>query len=399
MGTTQSIPANRSFVLIGKLANGKSTLGNLILGGGVNTPFDIHKTYMPACHTKHTQTSETTIKSSLIYGDKFPEEDTRIQVVDQPGLGDPKYSLDKYSHFLIRCLKESNAEISTTFIITIKMSSMYFTEKSASELFDLAYFMSKFNYNFFSNAIIVFTHIDEIQLGEGIELNTDTLNTKLMEIMTRKSWKQLSELLQRVNNRYMFVNAMNREPGYREEILQKLFELSKPVVKATFHGSTGFTCEDLQTLFKDNSCDISHPKCHLQCTFCDFQCTQDNPNLESFVSRVRQLTHGISVIVLLINLNNDQSEQSLRLITGLPEYYKLGGDGESEFWKYTFLLFKFEVEQEDPIGYIHKQCERYGCIRELYEKSGKRATWVTEHMTRDQCIHKILEISQIIKQE
>ncbi|KAI6657212.1 hypothetical protein LOD99_11188 [Oopsacas minuta] len=225
MGTTQSIPANRSFILIGQLANGKSTLGNLILGGGVNTPFKIHAHLKRSCYTRGTQTSETMIKSSLIYGNKFPEEDIRIQVVDQPGLGDPRYSLERYSQFLITCLKESNAEISTTFIITIKISSVKLDNETVSALFDLSYLLGQFHYNFFSNAIIVFTHIDEIRLRDGNK-NIDQIITDITE---NEQWIRLTEILQRVNNRYMCVNAMNREPGYREEILQKLFELSKPV--------------------------------------------------------------------------------------------------------------------------------------------------------------------------
>ena len=60
------------------------------------------------------------------------------------------------------CLKNSNAEMSTTFLITIKITSIRFTENTVSSLFDLAYFMSKFKYSFFSNAMMVFTHINEL---------------------------------------------------------------------------------------------------------------------------------------------------------------------------------------------------------------------------------------------
>ena len=95
MGATQSGAANRSFILVGEFNHGKSTLANLLLGGGVDTPFKIHKTEEQSCCTLGAQKSDVTIKSTLIYGDKFPEEDILIQVIDQPGLGDANYSLEK----------------------------------------------------------------------------------------------------------------------------------------------------------------------------------------------------------------------------------------------------------------------------------------------------------------
>ena len=241
MGIGQSVPVHRSFVLIGSLNNGKSTLGNLILGGGMDTPFKVHNTVLGQCCTRETEVLEATVKSTSIYGHKVPEEDIRIQVIDQPGFGDTDFSLERYSKFLMDCLKNSNAEMSTTFLITIKMSSVSFTEKTVSSLFDLAYFMSKFKYNFFSNAMVVFTHIDEVHGGE---LNTDSSEHKLSELMADKEWRQLSEVLLRVDNRHMFVNARSREPGYREAILQTLFEISKPVIKATIHGNNNYRCRN-----------------------------------------------------------------------------------------------------------------------------------------------------------
>ena len=395
MGATQSGPANRSFIFIGTFSHGKSTLANLLLGGGVDTPFKIHKTNEPSCCTEWSQQSDVSIKSTLIYGDKFPEEDIHIQVIDQPGLGDPKYSLEKYSKFLIDCMKKSSAEVSTTFLVTIKISSPELDRKTVSGLFDLSYLMAKYNYNFFNNAMIVFTHIDEIPLKEGAVLNKDTLDKIVTDLAQNEQWNQLTELLQRVENRYMCVDARKREPGYREEILQTLFEISKPTVKAVFHGTPDFTSQDIHTLLRDNTNEISHPKCLLKCTFYD-----DNPvdPLNSFLCRAKQMNNGISVIVLLISLYRDLSEQSLRAISALPAEYELGGEKETEFWKYTFIVFKIQEYQEEPKVYIQKKLEQFARIRELYEKSWKRYTWVSEDMTRDQCVSKVFEIFKVIKQ-
>ena len=309
--------------------------------------------------------------STLIYGDKFPEEDIHVQVIDQPGLGDADYNLDKYSKFLIDCMKKSNAEVSTAFLITIRITAPKLDIETVSGLFDLSYLMAKYNYNFFNNAMIVFTHIDEISLREGTVLNKDTLDQIVADLCKNERWIQFTELLQRVENRYMCVDARKRTPGYREDILQTLFEISKPTVKAVFHTTPDFTSQDIHTLLRDNSNEISHPKCLLKCTFYD-----DNPvdPLNSFVCRVRQVNSGISVIVLLINLYRDLSEESLRAISALPAEYQLGGEKETEFWKYTSIIFKIQEYQAEPTEYIQKKLEQFHRIQELYEKSGKRCT-------------------------
>ena len=395
MGATQSGPANRSFILIGKFSHGKSTFANLLLGGGLDTPFKVHVTDKQSCCTRLAQHSHVFIKSTLIYGDKFPEEDIHVQVIDQPGLGDADYNLDKYSKFLIDCMKKSSAEVSTTFLITINISFPILDNETVSGLFDLSYLMAKYNYNFFNNAMIVFTHIDEISLREGTVLNKDTLDQIVADLCKNERWNQFTELLQRVENRYMCVDARKRTPGYREEILQTLFEISKPTVKAVFHTTPDFTSQDIHTLLRDNSNEISHPKCLLKCTFYD-----DNPvdPLNSFVCRVRQVNSGISVIVLLINLYRDLSEESLRAISALPAEYQLGGEKETEFWKYTSIVFKIQEYNADPTEYVQKKLEHFHRIREIYEKSGKRYTWVTDDMTRDQCVSKLFESFIVIKQ-
>ena len=402
MGLGQSAPVHRSFVLIGSLNNGKSTFGNLLVGGGLDTPFKVHIKAEKQCLTRQTEVSEATVKSSSIYGDKLPEEDIHIQVIDQPGFGDPTFSLETYSKFLIDCLKNSNAEMSTTFLITIKMSSAGFIEKTVSSLFEMAYFMSKFKYNFFNNAMIIFTHIDEIQCTDGIEVNTDSLEGKLSELMVNNEWRELTEVLQRVDNRYMFVNARNREPGYREKILQTLFEISKPVIKAIFHGNNNFMSAEMRKIIQGSNESISHPKCHLKCTFSeDFQ-TSECLNLEaeviSSLNRMKQVGHGISVVIILINLHKYISKQTLNLINALPGDYQFGEDNEAEFWKYVFIVFKLS-EDQDPSEFIDRHvasCERF---REIFERIDRRHTWVTDDMTRDECVNRILGVSQSIKQK
>ena len=397
MGIGQSAPVHRSFVLIGSLNNGKSTLGNLILGGGMDTPFKVHNTVLGQCCTRETEVLEATVKSTSIYGDKVPEEDIRIQVIDQPGFGDTDFSLERYSKFLMDCLKNSNAEMSTTFLITIKMSSVSFTEAALSGLFELVYFMAKFKYNFFSNAMIVFTHIDEIQLRDGVSLDQE-----LRKLTENDKWRQLSEVLLRVDNRHMFVNARSREPGYREIILQTLFEISKPIIKATIHGNNNFTSAEMRKILQGTNESILHPKCHLQCTYSeDFQiseCLSMEAEVLSSFNKMKQVGHGISVVIILIHLHRYISAQTLRLINALPGDYQFGEENESEFWKYVFIVFKVCADQ-NPTAFIDKHVRSSDGFRDIFDKMEGRHTWVTDEMTRDECVNKILEVSQSIKQK
>ena len=403
MGNLQVGPAHRSFILIGRVGNGKSALGNLLLDLGLDEPFRVHKDAQEQSMTKYMKYHEVNIKSSLIYGDKIPEEYIRIQVIDQPGLGDPGYNLENYSQFLMECLKTSNAEMSTTFLITIKMTSEFITERSVSNLFDLAYFMAKFKYNFFRNAMVVFTHIDGVELKEGTYKDTEFLEEKLGELMLDEKWNLLSEILQRVDSRHMFVCSSSREVGYRDEILRTLFEISKPVVKATFHGNSYFTSAEMNAFLRDNNTQaITHPRCHLECAFSqDFQ-NDTVLNLKSeiisSIDRLNEVGHGISVVVILLSLHRDVSDQLHWLINALPGDYQVGEEKKNDFWRYTFIIFKLEREVMDPADFINAQIQSFDRIREIYEKCGKRCIWVSKAISNGECVNRILEMSQSIKQ-
>ena len=130
-------------------------------------------------------------------------------------------------------------------------------------------------------------------MRDGAEANTDSLNDRLSELIVDKEWRELSEVLQRVDNRHMFVNARNREPGYREAILHTLFEISKPVIKATFHGNNNFTGAEMRKRIQGSNEYVLHPKCHLQCTYSDdFQiseCLNMEAEVLSSFNRMKQV--------------------------------------------------------------------------------------------------------------
>ena len=53
---------------------------------------------------------------------------------------------------------------------------------------------------------------------------------------------------------------------------------------------------------------------------------------------------------------------------------------------HTSIIFKIQEYQAEPTEYIQKKLEQFHRLRELYGKSGKRCTCVSEDMTRDQYV-------------
>ena len=119
--------------------------------------------------------------------------------------------------------------------------------------------------------------------------------------------------------------------------------------------------------------------------------------LSSF-NKMKQVGHGISVVIILINLHRYISAQTLRLINALPGDYQFGEENESEFWKYVFIVFKLAAEQ-NPTAFIDKHVRSSDGFRNIFDKMEGRHTWVTDEMTRDECVNRILGVSQSIKQK
>ena len=130
--------------------------------------------------------------------------------------------------------------------------------------------------------------------------------------------------------------------------------------------------------------------------------------LSSF-NKMKQVGHGISVVIILINLHKYISEQTLRLISALPGDYQFGEEIESEFWKYVFItiktyfqnsdsIFKLSAEQ-NPTEFIDKHVGSSDRFRDIFDKIERRHTWVTDDTKRDECVNRILGVSQSVKQK
>ena len=194
----------------------------MLLGG---KPFKEHD--MPEAFglTQNVHSGETEIESSLVYDlNGRPNEMLNIQVLDQPGLNNYCFEQKHHCEFLTKCIAASKAEMNASFLILIKLSAAFFSSEELLTILNLAEILSDGNYNFFSNAMIVFTHADE--LPENLE--GETFEERFDDLLDKEDFECVQELIDLVDQRYIFINAKDGSENNRVTTLQKLFKLTRP---------------------------------------------------------------------------------------------------------------------------------------------------------------------------
>ena len=167
---------DRSFILIGKGSGGKSTLGNLLLGNGL---FEEHEKVDAFLLTHKVQSGDCSIESCEVYDlNGFPNEMLNFQVLDQPGLNSHDFTQEHDCTFLKQCIAEAKAEMTASFLIVISLNSKYFNSEELLTILNFAEILSDSAYSFFANAIVVFTHGDEVVC----EMNQDKLKKKYFKL-------------------------------------------------------------------------------------------------------------------------------------------------------------------------------------------------------------------------
>ena len=229
----QPLAYDRVFVMIGRVGAGKTSLTNLLLG---EKKFFVKEYKSTHSVTTNLQSGHIVLPRDTVREMKFPGDmKIKIKVIDQPGMGDGRYTINEHTENLIRCLSDLNVKMFLTFLIIINPDSDRVSEDRFLVLTQLSKLLMKSSYNLFSNAVVVFTHADKI----GFEINN---KEKLMQLKANTNgWQELPELLDAVNDRCIFVNTKSN----RIQILRKLFELSKPTLHIRFHGNNDFPSEFL----------------------------------------------------------------------------------------------------------------------------------------------------------
>ena len=395
---------DRVFILIGKSKAGKSSLGNLLSG---KKPFEVGAVRQCTADskTRKVQSIGTTLRPGEVIGMNYDANNSlKINVIDQPGMDDASIEPKTHCSNLVSCLSKSSMKTFPTFLLVINLESNRFMDDNCSLLTKLSFLLTEASYSLFSHAVVVFTHADRV---------VDDVSNKerLMQIVTDKckkaGWGGLTEILEAVSQRCIFVNGTNTDPRYRSEILGELFELSKSTLQIRFHGNNDFTAEDLQ-----NKLGIENPGILEEELYkLDYQFHPDrnlferkyvnmSEQLQGAIQSMIALGEGISSMAVLINLSTPFSTQMNELINQLPTDYTPEDDpciGE-QWWKHVFIVFEVydDISGENTV----KQNIKYNqLIRTLAGKANNRWTWVAEDTSVRKCRDRITEMCLQVRQD
>ena len=392
---------DRSFILFGKGSSGKSTLSNLLMA---NKLFEVHEFPQAYGLTKKVQWDTCKIEADQIYDLKGENtEMLNIQVFDQPGSNDHDFTQEKHGHFLKECIAATKAEMAASLLILINLSSKFFNTEELLTLLNLSEILSISGYNFFTNAIVVFTHADEIVP----EMNQDTLQEKLKTKLETENFECVQELLDLVENRYTFINGIEKSDRNRIEILRILFQLTRPKLKVYINGNNGFQGDELKELLKENILSDNFEKKLLKY---DVE-YHFNPDLNLFkrlekktlgekitnaLDKLSGISKGISAMVLLISLEEVFNENMYNLILNLPKTYNLGEEFKKDFWDYACIVFYAPVDKKECItsNIAHNRL-----LKMIDAKVTSRYTWVTCRTSAEECSTRLTNLIKRVKQD
>ena len=405
-GSSQPVddqPLNdRVFILIGKSKAGKSTLGNLLLG---RNEFEVGDLRQCASKTREVQSIEIRLHPGEVIGMNYDADNSlKIKVIDQPGMDDASIEPKIHCSNLVNCLSKSNMKTFPTFLLVINLKSDRFMDDDCSLLTKLSFLLTEASYSLFSHAVVVFTHADQV--------DTEISNKeRLMQIVTEKcknaGWGGLTEILESVSQRCIFVNGTNAEAGYRSKILGELFKLSKSTLQIRFHGNNDFTAEHLQ-----NKLGIENPGILEEELYkLDYQFHPDrklfgqknssmSEQLQGAIQSMIALGEGISSMAVLINLSTPFSMQMNELINQLPTDYTpdVGPRIGEQWWKHVFIVFEV---YDDTIGenIVEENIKCNPVIKTLASKANNRWTWVAEDTSESKCRDRITEMCLRVRQD
>lgn len=392
---------DRTFILFGKVNCGKSTLGNLLMGNRDHAYFETHPFLQPSGLTKVVKSGETEIEASIVYGEECQSSDfLKIQILDQPGSNDGDFNSENYGDFLMKCIAEARSEMVATFLILIDLTSRYFSMMEILTFLNISQILSNSCYSFFPNAIIIFTHEDLL-----VENSDESPEQILRQKLEQEAYASIQELVNLVDQRYIFVNGVNKSEINRNNILKKLFQLTRPNLDVYVNGNNGFEGKELKKLFGADSNTTSFKKNSLKYDieyhfnpdlnlFRKYDTLNLEANIGNILDKLSGISKGISVMVLLISLEETYNEEIHSLLLNLPNTYNLGEGARKDFWDYSCIVFKSAVDKEDV---VFSSVQGNRLLREMVWKVKYRYTWVTKNTSPLVSSERVLELARKVK--
>ena len=402
-------PYDRVFILIGNTKAGKSTLGNLIL---CKESFKVVPGESSTSTTASVQFSDSELAPGTVLGMNLNGDNSlRLKVVDQPGLDDSNFDVKKHCDHLIKCMSEVNVKTFPTFLIVIDLTLECLSDNRGLTFIQLSESLMQASYSLFSHAVVVFTHID--QLDSTIN-NTSGLEQMLRQKCRQKHWEELEDILAAVGDRYIFVNGVNPEALYRNRILRELFLLTKSTLHIRFHGNNYFTSDFLKRKLGIHGDELVEEELYKL----DYQFQpdlnlfwRDEVRELDFSQQIRRallamiaLGEGVSSVAILVSLLKSLSKEMEELIYDIPSCYFDEEDPQfelrkTEWWKHVFFVFEVPNEvggRECVVDNLSRNTK----IRTLIERGSKKWTWIAKdtpmRLGRDRITETCLEVRKQI---
>ena len=399
-------PYDRVFILIGKAGGGKSSLGNRLLGREI---FPVSQERNSYSTTTKLKSDETELAPGTVSGMNFDERNLlRIRVFDQPGMDDAIFKLREHCDNLIKCMKEIHVKTFPTFLIVINLSLNHIVEDNCLLLAQLSESLMQASYSLFSHAVVVFTHIDQL---DPLINSTEALMEFVRQKFQRNTWAALEDILDAVNNRCIFVDTTNTDALYRNRLLRDLFLLSKCTLQIRFHGNNSFSSDFL----KQKLGILGNGVVEEELYKFDYQFHSDlnvfrrdalrnlDQQIERALISLIALGEGVSSIVILVSLENSLSQQMEKLIYELPSCYisennRLLDSILREWWDHVFIVFKVPSEASGKAT-VERNLSMNPKVRSLLEKGSKKCIWIAKDTSVRICRDRITQTCLMVRKQ